>query len=71
MLGTVFNRGSFGTVTGMTGPTRTAAMGLGPSIGAFTVAWFHSYKPIFITASIGYFLVLFLYGKVKPENSQK
>ena len=59
MLGTVFNRASFGTVTGLTGPTRTAAMGLGPSVGAFAVAWIGSYMPIF------------LYYNVRTENSRK
>ncbi len=74
MLGTVFNRASFGTVTGLTGPTRTAAMGLGPSVGAFTVAWIDSYIPIFIATSIGYFCVIFLYYNVrtvKTGSSQK
>jgi hypothetical protein len=71
MLGTVFDRASFGTVTGMTGPTRTAAMGLGPSVGAFTVAWIDSYQPIFIATSIGYFLVIFLYYKVTTGSSQR
>ena len=71
MLGTVFNRASFGTVTGLTGPTRTAAMGLGPSVGAFAVAWIDSYMPIFLATSIGYFCVIFLYYKVRTGNSQK
>ena len=71
MLGTVFNRASFGTVTGLTGPTRTAAMGLGPSVGAFTVAWIGSYMPIFLATSIGYFCVIFLYYNVRTENSRK
>ena len=71
MLGTVFNRASFGTVTGLTGPTRTAAMGLGPSVGAFAVAWIGSYMPIFLATSIGYFCVIFLYYNVRTENSLK
>ncbi len=71
MLGTVFNRASFGTVTGLTGPTRTAAMGLGPSVGAFAVAWIGSYMPIFLATSIGYFCVIFLYYNVRTENSRK
>ena len=71
MLGTVFNRASFGTVTGLTGPTRTAAMGLGPSVGAFAVAWIDSYMPIFLATSIGYFCVIFLYYNVRTGNSQK
>tara|TARA_B100001146_G_scaffold105899_1_gene93594 strand:- start:197 stop:868 length:672 start_codon:yes stop_codon:yes gene_type:complete len=71
MLGTVFNRASFGTVTGLTGPTRTAAMGLGPSVGAFAVAWIGSYMPIFLATSIGYFCVIFLYYNVRTENSPK
>ncbi|MED5429103.1 MAG: MFS transporter [Chloroflexota bacterium] len=69
MLGTVFNRASFGTVTGLTGPTRTAAMGLGPSVGAFTVAWIDSYIPIFIATSIGYFCVIFLYYNVRAVRT--
>jgi len=71
MLGTVFNRASFGTVTGLTGPTRTAAMGLGPSVGAFAVAWIDSYMPIFLATAIGYFCVIFLYYNVRTENSRK
>ncbi|MED5409441.1 MAG: MFS transporter [Chloroflexota bacterium] len=71
MLGTVFNRASFGTVTGMTGPTRTAAMGLGPSVGAFAVAWMDSYMPIFIATAIGYFCVIFLYYNVRTGNSPR
>ena len=71
MLGTVFNRASFGTVTGMTGPTRTAARGLGPSVGAFAVAWMDSYMPIFMATAIGYFCVIFLYYKVRTGNSPR
>ena len=71
MLGTVFNRASFGTVTGMTGPPRTAALGLGPSVGAFAVAWMDSYMPIFIATAIGYFCVIFLYYNVRTGNSPR
>ncbi|SVA53187.1 uncharacterized protein METZ01_LOCUS106041 [marine metagenome] len=69
MLGTVFNRGSFGTVTGITGPSRTAAMGLGPTAGALVASWRGSYNPIFVTAAVGYILVIILYSSVKTENS--
>ena len=71
LLGSVFNRASFCTVTGMTGPTRTAAMGLGPSVGAFAVAWMDSYMPIFIATAIGYFCVIFLYYNVRTGNSPR
>ena len=70
MLGTVFSRQSFGTVTGLTGPSRTAAMGLGPTLGAFIIGWFNSYQPIFLIAIVGYILVVVLYYCVKTETYQ-
>ncbi len=70
MLGSVFNRGSFGTVTGISGPSRTAAMGLGPTAGALVVSWTNSYNPIFVTAILGYILVIVLYSSVRTESSQ-
>lgn len=69
MLGTVFSRSSFGTVTGITGPTRTAAMGLGPTLGAFIISSTNSYNPVFIAAILGYFVVVFLYSSVRTESS--
>ena len=68
MLGTVFSRQSFGTVTGLTGPSRTAAMGLGPTLGAFIIGWLNSYQPIFLIATAGYVLVVALYYSVKTET---
>lgn len=69
MLGTVFSRSSFGTVTGITGPTRTAAMGLGPTLGAFVISSTNSYDPLFLTAIVGYVMVIALYSSVRTENS--
>ena len=68
MLGSVFSRQSFGTVTGLTGPSRTAAMGLGPTLGAFIIGWSNSYQPIFLIATTGYVLVVVLYYCVKTET---
>jgi hypothetical protein len=70
MLGTVFGRNSFGTATGITGPSRTAAMGLGPTVGAYAVTWTGSYDPIFIAATAGYLLAIALYLSVRSETFQ-
>ena len=69
MLGTVFDRRSFGTVIGITGPSRTAAMGLGPYIGAVAASWYGDYTPIFIAATVGYSLVIALYFSVETRNT--
>lgn len=70
MLGSVFNRTSFGTATGLTGPSRTAAMGLGPTAGAYFVGWTGSYASIFLAAAIGYLFVILLYSSVRNEIPQ-
>ena len=69
MLGTVFERTSFGTVVGITGPSRTAAMGLGPYVGALAASWYGDYTLIFIAATIGYSLAIALYSSVQPRNT--
>jgi hypothetical protein len=69
MLGSVFNRNSFGTVTGITGPSRTVAMGLGPTLGAFVINWTGSYNPIFLAAATGYVISLVLYSSVRRARS--
>ena len=69
MLGTVFERRSFGTVVGITGPSRTAAMGLGPYLGALAASWYGDYTLIFIAAAIGYSLAITLYFSVQPRNT--
>ena len=69
MLGTVFERRSFGTVVGITGPSRTAAMGLGPYLGALAASWYGDYTLIFIATAIGYSLAIALYFSVQPRNT--
>ena len=69
MLGPVFERTSFGTVVGITGPSRTAAMGLGPYVGALAASWYGDYTLIFIAATIGYSLAIALYSSVQPRNT--
>ena len=70
MLGTVFGRNSFGTATGITGPSRTAAMGLGPTVGAYAVTWTGGYDPIFVAAAACYLLAIALYLSVRSETYQ-
>ena len=50
MIGEYFGRRSFGAVSGLTGPFRTAAMGLGPTLGALLVNITGEYTAIFAAA---------------------
>lgn len=50
MIGEYFGRRSFGAVSGLTGPFRTAAMGLGPTLGALLVNITGEYTAIFAVA---------------------
>ncbi|MDA0770426.1 MAG: MFS transporter [Chloroflexi bacterium] len=65
MLGNYFGRTSFGTLNGLTGPFRTAAMGLGPSLGALLFNLTHGYQAIFVTAIVCYVVAIALTFSVK------
>lgn len=54
MIGEYFGRRSFGAVSGLTGPFRTAAMGLGPTLGALLVNITGEYTAIFALAVVSY-----------------
>ena len=54
MIGEYFGRRSFGAVSGLTGPFRTAAMGLGPTLGALLVNMTGEYTAIFWVAVASY-----------------
>ena len=54
MIGEYFGRRSFGALTGLTGPFRTAAMGLGPTLGALLVNTTGGYTAIFAAAVVSY-----------------
>ena len=54
MIGEYFGRRSFGALTGLTGPFRTAAMGLGPALGALLANATGGYSVIFIVAIASY-----------------
>ena len=54
MIGEYFGRRSFGAVSGLTGPFRTAAMGLGPALGALLVNATGAYTAIFALAVVSY-----------------
>jgi sugar phosphate permease len=71
LYGTVFSRKSYGTVAGITGPSRTAAVGLGPTLGASIIRISKSYSPIFFVATIGYGLALVLFSSIKYETHPK
>ena len=68
MIGDYFGRRSFGALTGLTGPFRTAAMGLGPALGALLVNATGGYTAIFAVAVGSYvFAILLNYSVRQPR----
>lgn len=65
MLGNYFGRTSFGTLTGLTGPFRTAAMGLGPAMGALLFNLTGGYTAMFAIAIVSYAAAIALNGGAK------
>lgn len=68
MLGHYFGRKSFGLLTGLTGPFRTAAMGLGPSLGALLVNITGGYAAIFAVAVVSYIAAMALNYAVRQPS---
>ena len=69
LLASIFNRESFGTVQGIAGLARTISLGLGPSIGAFSISWAGSYTPIFLIGVSGYAITIFLYMNLSRTSN--
>ena len=68
MIGDYFGRRSFGALTGLTGPFRTAAMGLGPALGALLVNVTGGYTAIFAVAVVSYIAAVALnYSVQRPR----
>ena len=68
MIGEYFGRRSFGALTGLTGPFRTAAMGLGPTLGALLVNITGDYTAMFVVAVVSYIAAAALnYGVRQPK----
>ena len=65
MIGEYFGRHSFGALTGLTGPFRTAAMGLGPALGALLVNATGGYTVIFAVAVASYAVAVLLNYSVR------
>ena len=65
MIGEYFGRRSFGAVSGLTGPFRTAAMGLGPTLGALLVNITGEYTAIFVVAVASYIVAAALTYSVR------
>lgn len=74
MIGQYFGRRSFGSITGLTGPFRTAAMGLGPTLGAMVFNLTDGYTVLFIMATVSYVLAIVLNYSVRmprlPSRAQ-
>ena len=70
MYGTVFSRKSYGSVAGLTGPSRTAAVGLGPTLGAYIISFTKSYQPIFWGSAIGYLVAIVFFTIVNSKNTE-
>ena len=72
MIGEYFGRRSFGAVSGLTGPFRTAAMGLGPTLGALLVNITGEYTAIFVVAIASYIVAAGLTYSVRyPRMPQR
>ena len=71
MYGTVFNRKSYGSVAGLTGPSRTTAVGLGPTLGAYIISFTKSYQPIFWGSAIGYLVAIGFFTVVNSKNTEQ
>ena len=72
MLGHYFGRASFGALTGLTGPFRTAAMGLGPSLGALLYDATGGYGIIFAAAIVAYIAAIALnWGVQRPPPAPR
>ena len=65
MVGDYFGRRSFGALTGLTGPFRTAAMGIGPALGALLVNATGEYTAIFAVAVASYAVAVALNYSVR------
>jgi len=70
MYATIFNRKSYGSVAGLTGPSRTAAVGLGPTLGAYIISFAKSYQPIFWSSAIGYLVAIGFFTIVNSKNTE-
>lgn len=68
MIGDYFGRRSFGALTGLTGPFRTAAMGLGPALGALLVNATGGYTAIFAVAVASYAVAILLNYSVRQPR---
>ncbi|MDE2688037.1 MAG: MFS transporter [Chloroflexota bacterium] len=71
MIGEYFGRRSFGAVSGLTGPFRTAAMGLGPALGALIVNATDAYTAIFALAVASYIVSATLTYAVRYPTSPR
>ncbi len=68
MLSNYFGRTSFGALNGLTGPFRTAAMGLGPSLGALLFNVTGGYQAIFLTTIVCYAVAILLTSSVRSPR---
>ena len=68
MVGNYFGRASFGALTGLTGPFRTAAMGLGPAMGALLFSATGGYGAMFGAALASYAAAALLNAAARPPT---
>ena len=71
MLAQYFGRGSYGTITGLTGPFQMFFLGLGPTFGALLYRWTDGYSILWYYALGAYAIatVLFFYAKRPARGS--
>ncbi len=61
MLAQYFGRGSFGTITGLTGPFQMVFLGLGPTFGALLYGWTDGYSALWYYALGAYSVAAILF----------
>ena len=72
MLAQYFGRGSYGTITGLTGPFQMVFLGLGPTFGALLYRWTDGYAILWYYALAAYALAaILIYSARRPTRRQQ
>ena len=72
LMARYFGRASYGSITGLTGPFQTGALGLGPTLSAVLFNLTDGYTTLFIYSAVSYTLAMFLiYGARPPRLPQR